>query len=83
MAHRRAKLTPFGRLLIEGGQVHSSGTMMWTFEEIDPGTYTVQATAALFPEDGAFIPYGSGAHVLQEPSTFLTLTKTNQIPSVT
>jgi hypothetical protein len=50
---------------VNNGQVHSSGTMMWTFEGIDPGTYTVQATAALFPERGAFVTHGSSGANLQ------------------
>jgi hypothetical protein len=41
------------------GQVHATGTLMWTFEDIDPGTYTVEATAAVYPEHGVFIDHGS------------------------
>jgi hypothetical protein len=50
---------------VSPGQVHSSGTIMWTFEDIDPGTYTVQVTAALYPENGAFITHGSSGANLQ------------------
>jgi hypothetical protein len=48
---------------VSPGQVHSSGTLMWAFENIDPGTYTVEATAALYPEHGAFISHGSGVNL--------------------
>lgn len=37
---------------VSPGQVHDSGTIMWTFHDVDPGTYTVQGVFALFPEHG-------------------------------
>lgn len=40
------------------GPVHNSGTVMWTFENVDPGTYTVQGLVALFPQRGTFVPHG-------------------------
>jgi hypothetical protein len=43
---------------VSPGQVHDSGTIMWTFHDGAPGTYTVQATVALYPERGAFITHG-------------------------
>jgi hypothetical protein len=36
---------------------------MWTFDDVAPGTYTVQALAALFPQRGAFVPHGDGANI--------------------
>lgn len=48
---------------VNNGQVHGSGTVMWAFEDINPGTYTVQAVVALYPERGAFISHGDGANV--------------------
>lgn len=47
---------------VNNGQVHGSGTVMWTFENIPAGTYTVQAVVALFPEHGAFVPHGNTGH---------------------
>lgn len=48
---------------VSKGLVHGSGTLMWTFDDVAPGTYTVQALAALFPQRGAFIPHGDGANI--------------------
>jgi hypothetical protein len=48
---------------VSPGQVHNSGTMMWTFQNVAPGTYTVQATLAIYPEHGAFIVHNPGSAV--------------------
>jgi hypothetical protein len=48
---------------VSKGLVHGSGTLMWTFDNVAPGTYTVQALAALFPQRGAFISHGNGANI--------------------
>lgn len=40
------------------GVIHNSGTIMWTFENVDPGTYTVQGLVALFPVRGEFVEHG-------------------------
>lgn len=45
------------------GLVHTSGTVMWTFEDIGPGDYTVQATAQVFPNWGAPHPVSRGANL--------------------
>lgn len=45
------------------GITHNSGTIMWTFENVEPGTYTVQGLAALFPVRGAFVEHGAGANI--------------------
>lgn len=46
---------------VSNGPVHDSGTIMWTFDNVAPGTYTVQGLAALFPQRGQFVPHGETA----------------------
>lgn len=48
---------------VANGPIHGSGTLMWTFDNVAPGTYTVQTLAALFPQRGAFVPHGAGANI--------------------
>ena len=43
---------------VTNGTTHNSGTIMWTFENVNPGTYTMQGLVALFPARGAFVEHG-------------------------
>ncbi len=46
--------------IARGGRGHSTGMVMWSFEDIEPGVYTVQPSANVSPSQGA-VNSGDGA----------------------
>jgi len=46
--------------IARGGRGHSTGTVMWPFDDVEPGVYTVQPSANVSPSQGA-VNSGDGA----------------------
>jgi hypothetical protein len=46
--------------IARGGRGHTTGTVMWAFDDIEPGVYTVQLSANVSPSQGA-VHSGDGA----------------------